>query len=252
MSKPLILISNDDGYQAPGVRALIDFVADFGEIYCVCPEEQHSGQSMALTVNSPLRIRQHDDYNGAKMFTVNGTPVDCVKLAYHHALPRKPDLVLAGINHGSNAAINVLYSGTMGAVSEGCAFGAPAIGFSLTDHALQADFQPSRPFIRHITKLVLEKGLPEGVCLNVNIPHNCCPTEMRVVRECKGNWTDEYQRYTDPTGKDFFWLTGKFENWEPENTDTDEWCLAHGIVSIVPTKLNRTAQAPDWLTDIKL
>ncbi len=240
--KPVILVSNDDGYLAPGVRALIEMLEPFGHVIAVCPDAPRSGQSMAITVNNAMRIIRVEDYGIAEMYRVNGTPVDCVKLALNTVVPRLPDLVVAGINHGSNAAINVVYSGTMGAVFEGCAFDIPSIGFSLTDHSMKANFKPCRPFVKRIVSEVLASGLPEGVCLNVNIPNSAVPPrEMRVVRVCRGKWTDEYECYKDPVGKDFYWLKGQFINEEPEATDTDEWCLAHGIVSIVPTLLDRTA-----------
>lgn len=241
--KPLILVSNDDGIDARGVHVLADVLLKFGDVTVVCPDAPQSAKSMALTMNMPLRFTRLDDYHGAKMYKVNGTPVDCVKIAMHTLGERVPDLVVSGINHGSNAAINVLYSGTMGAALEGCAFGIPSIGFSLTDHSPDADFSPCIPFVESIVGAVLEKGLPEGIALNVNIP-NCVPypTEMRVTKACKGNWTDEYREYTDPQGGKFYWLTGKFKNQEPDNPDTDEWCLSHGIVSVVPVILDITAQ----------
>lgn len=239
---PLILVSNDDGIDALGVHVLTDRLVKFGDVVVVCPDAPRSGQSMALTVNSPLRITRLDDYNGARMYKTNGTPVDCIKLAMHQVLDRTPDLVVAGINHGSNAAINVVYSGTMGAAFEGCAFGIPSIGFSLTDHSPSADFGPCIPFVDAIVNGVLTNGLPEGTCLNVNIPDSAiAPTEMRLTKACKGNWSDEYQEYTDPHGRKFYWLTGKFKNEEPDNPDTDEWCLSHGIVSVVPVMLDRTS-----------
>ncbi len=185
--KPLIFVSNDDGIFANGVHCLIDRLLQFGDVVAVCPDSPRSAQSMALTVNSPLRVTQVDDYHGAKMYKVNGTPVDCVKLSMHNVLPRIPDLVVSGINHGSNASINVLYSGTMGVAFEGCAFGIPSIGFSLTDHSPAADFEPCYPFIDAIVKGVLEHGLPEGVCLNVNIPNSATPpTEMRLTTTSAG------------------------------------------------------------------
>lgn len=240
--KPLILVSNDDGIEAKGVRYLVDRLKSFAEVVCVCPDGPRSGQSMAITFNTPLRVWKVKDYDGAKMYKVNGTPVDCVKIAIDTLLDRVPDLVVAGINHGSNAAINVMYSGTMGAVFEGCAFGVPSIGFSLTDHDPDADFMACEPFIDKIIKKVLEKGLPEGVCLNVNIPAvKPYPVEMKVVKGCRGKWTDEYEEYVDPAGQKFYWLKGRFLNDEPDNKETDEWCLSHGIVSIVPTMLDRTA-----------
>lgn len=254
MEKPLILVSNDDGYAAKGVHELIDILVKFGEVVAVCPDGPRSGQSMAITMNEPIRYIELPDYNGAKMYSVTGTPVDCVKLAMHQILPRKADLVVAGINHGSNAAINVLYSGTMGAATEGCAFGIPAIGFSLTDHSPSADFTPCKRAVDVIVENVLRYGLPEGVCLNVNIPNiDQAPKEMRHVRACRGNWNDEYKEYTDPFGRKFYWITGKFVNAEPENEQTDEWCLAHNIVSVVPTIIDRSStETPEvkWLDEV--
>lgn len=247
----LILVSNDDSYSAPGVHVLIDRLLPFGDVVAVCPHEPRSGQSMAITVNAPLQIHRHDDYHGAKIYSVTGTPVDCVKLAMHHILGRRPDLMVAGINHGSNSAINVLYSGTMGAAMEGCAFGLPSIGFSLCDHAMDADFTVCHRAIGHLTQGVIDNGLPQDVCLNVNVPKvSVEPREMRLCRPCRGHWNDEYKEYADPHGNPFFWLTGKYENLEPENESTDEWALSHGIISVVPVAIERSASAPvevPWL-----
>ena len=254
MKRPLVLVSNDDGIEAAGVHRLVEWLSPMADIVCVCPDAPRSGQSMAITVNSPLRAVRVADHAGARRFKVNGTPVDCVKLSMHRILDRRPDMVVSGINHGSNAAINVVYSGTMGAAMEGCAFGVPSVGFSLTDHSPDADFSPCRPWVERISRGVLEHGLPEGVCLNVNVPDvDSEPEEMRVVRACRGNWSDEYKEYTDPHGHKFYWLTGRFENGEPEASDTDEWCLAHGIVSVVPTLLDRTGPVAglEWLRGIR-
>jgi 5'-nucleotidase len=249
--RPLILVTNDDGHGAKGLMTLIDVMSKFGDVVCVCPAEQQSAKSMAITMNMPMRIHREADHGSAKVYTVTGTPVDCVKLAMQVVFKdRKPDLVVAGINHGSNASVNVYYSGTMGAVCEGCECGIPSIGFSLTDHAADADFVPGIPFISKITDMVIKNGLPRGVCLNVNIPNNCVPSGMRVVRDCRGRWSEEYIEYKDPMGKPFYWITGTFINDEPEATDTDQWCLEHGIISIVPTVLDRTAPkhlVPKWL-----
>lgn len=253
--RPLILVSNDDGIEARGVHALVDRLVKFGDVVVVCPDSPRSGQSMALTVNSPLRVTRVEDYNGARMYKTNGTPVDCIKLAMHNVLDRTPDLVVAGINHGSNASINVIYSGTMGATFEGCAYGIPSIGFSLTDHSPDADFGPCLPFVDALVSGVLAHGLPKGVCLNVNVPDSeKAPAEMRLTKGCKGNWTDEYEEYTDPHGRKFYWLTGKFKNEEPDNPDTDEWCLSHGIVSVVPVMLDRTAPETtgmEWIKNVQ-
>lgn len=241
-SRPLILVTNDDGIEAAGVHRLIDFLADMADIVCLCPDSPRSGGSMALTVKGGLRITDHGLYNGAAMYSTNGTPTDCVKLAWHTILrDRRPDLVVSGINHGSNAAINVLYSGTMGAAQEGCAFGVPSVGFSLTDHSPRADFDACEPFVQAIVAGMLKNPLPSGICLNVNIPHDTTPAYMQICRECKGNWSDEYVEYTDPHGHKFYMLAGKFDNAEPQATDTDEYALHHGIVSIVPVMLERTA-----------
>lgn len=249
--RPLILVSNDDSYTAKGVHVLIDRLVKFGDVVAVCPQYPHSGQSMAISINSPLRILEQPDYNGARMFAVNGTPVDCVKLSMHHILGRRPDLVVAGINHGSNAAVNVLYSGTMGAAMEGAVFGIPSIGFSLTDHDPEADFSPCLDAIDLLVAETLKRGLPRDVCLNVNVPNiPSTPKEMRVAVPCRGNWNDEYREYTDPNGHKFYWLTGKYENLEPGNTATDEWCLSHGIISVTQTAAERTScniDKVDWL-----
>lgn len=238
----LILVSNDDGIHAKGVHELIRRLLPMGHVVAVCPDGPRSGQSMAITVNGPLRIRRMEDFLGAEMYAVDGTPVDCVKLAMHTILRnRRPDMICSGINHGSNSAVNVVYSGTMGAVFEGCAFGIPSVGFSLTDHSADADFSPCLPFVDRIASAVLEKGLPSGIALNVNIPDcDIAPTRMKVVRSCRGNWNDEYVRYVDPSGHDFYLLSGKFVSEEPDAEDTDEWCLSHGIVSVVPVLLDRT------------
>lgn len=241
--KKLILVSNDDSISAKGVHELVKCLQAIGEVVCVCPDSPQSGMSMALTVNSPLKVKKLPDYHGASMYKVTGTPVDCVKMAVDNLLPRKPDIVVSGINHGSNAAINVVYSGTVGAALEGCAYGIPSIGFSLTSHDEDADFSPCLPVVSKLVKLVLERGLPDGICLNVNMPAKVKEyKEMRVTRSCKGRWDDRYEEYFDPAGRPFYWLAGNFINEEPEVTDTDEWCLDHGIVSVVPIKLDPTYQ----------
>ncbi len=251
--RPLILVSNDDSYMARGVHALIDRLVKFGDVVAVCPQHPQSGQSMAITVNEPLRITRLDDYNGARMYHVSGSPVDCIKLAMHHILDRRPDLVVTGINHGSNSAINVLYSGTMGAAMEGSAFGIPSIGFSLTDHSADADFTPCEKAIDVLVEAALRHGLPEDVALNVNVPNiSGTPAEMRLCTPCRGRWNDEYKEYTDPFGRKFYWLTGRYENLEPENESTDEWALAHGMVSVVPVAIERSSdicRSVSWLPE---
>lgn len=253
--KPLILVTNDDSYLAPGVHRLIDRLVQFGDVVAVCPQYPQSGKSMALTVNEMLRIARLDDYNGAKMYHVSGTPVDCVKLAHHFILDRPIDLVVSGINHGSNAAVNVLYSGTMGAAMEGAVIGVPSIGFSLTDHSWEADFTPCRDAIDVLVPALLSNGLPRDVALNVNVPDigGRIPAQMRVCTQCRGRWNDEYREYTDPAGKKFYLLTGRFEDSEPDNSATDEWALRHGMISVVPVSVDRTqavASYVPWLAGV--
>lgn len=249
--RPLILVSNDDGIDAPGVHRLIDFISEFGDVIVVCPDGPRSGQSMAISFCTPMRLTQTDDYKGAKMYKTNGTPVDCVKLAVYEALDRRPDLVVSGINHGSNSAVNVVYSGTMGAAFEGCAFGIPSIGFSITSHDHAQDLSACEPFVKEIVRKVIEHGLPKGICLNVNIPsYSTPPTEMRLVRSCKGNWSDEYDKHLDENGEPYYILTGTFTNEEPDATDTDEWCLANNIVSVVAVALDRTINLAELNPDL--
>lgn len=251
--RPLILISNDDSFTAPGVHVLIDRLVKLGDVVAVCPRTPQSGMSMAITVNEPLRITRLPDYNGAEMYHVSGTPVDCVKLSMHHILKRRPDLVVSGINHGSNSAVNVLYSGTMGAAMEGAVFGIPSIGFSLTDHSMDADFTPCLDAIDLLCSEALAKGMPLDVALNVNIPNiNRRPSEMRLCQPCRGMWNDEYKEYADPSGKKFYWLSGQYINLEPDNHYTDEWALAHDIISVVPVSIGREKSMGakvDWLDD---
>lgn len=239
--KPLILISNDDGVHARGLHHLINIANRFGDVIAVAPDRPRSGQSAALTVNSPLEIVGHDPIGTAKVYSVTGTPVDCIKLALHAITPRRPDLVLSGINHGSNAAVNNIYSGTMGAAMEACLAGIPAIGYSILNHSPQADFEPLTEFIEAITERVLEKGLPQDICLNVNFPKDCRPQGVKVLRAAAGHWTEEYADYTDPHGRPFYWLTGRFHNEEPDAADTDEYWLARGFGSIVPIRPGQTA-----------
>lgn len=239
--KPLIMITNDDGVDARGLHRLIELAQGLGDIIVVAPDGPRSGQSSALTVNGPLFINECEPQGHAQVYSCNGTPVDCVKLGIHAVMPRKPDLLLSGINHGSNAAINNIYSGTMGAAMEACLDGIPAIGFSLLDHSLEADFDMMSPFVRPIIETVLTKGLPQDVCLNVNFPAHCEPKGVKVVRNCRGAWTEEYRDYTTPHGQPFYWLTGKFHNEEPDNPETDEYWLGRGYGTIVPIRPDQTA-----------
>lgn len=239
-NKPLILITNDDGINARGIFYLVDCVKDMGDVYVVAPDMAQSGKSSAMSMNVPLRITEHPDYNGAKVFSVSGTPVDCVKLALYAIVPRRPDLLLSGINHGSNAGNNVIYSGTMGAAFETCMLGVPSIGYSYLSHSPEADFTNTRCYIEDITRRVIKNGLPDGVCLNVNFPKGDI-NGAKVVRAARGYWTEEFERYVDPTGKPFYWLSGQFKNMEPESNDTDHYWLERGYASIVPARADQSA-----------
>jgi 5'-nucleotidase len=234
MKRPLILITNDDGDTAQGIQVLTRLMMEIGDVVVMAPDGGRSGQSNAITVSHPIRYTKIEEREGLVRYKCTGTPTDCVKLALHDILDRKPDLLVSGINHGSNAAINIIYSGTMGAVLEGCENGLTSIGFSICDHSMHADFSQFEKYITQITLETLKNGLPYGVCLNVNAPKGEIKG-IKIARQCKGNWTEEYAQ-----GRTYFWLTGYFKNHEPDMHDTDEWALANGYVSIVPSKIDLT------------
>lgn len=231
--RPLILISNDDGIAARGILTLADIASDFGDVTVVAPDTPQSGKSSALTVNEALRITQHPARGAVQMYSVNGTPVDCVKLGMHAVVPRRPALLLSGINHGSNAAVNNIYSGTMGAAMEGCIYGIASIGFSLLDHSPAADFGPVEGMVADIIGRTLACGLPAGICLNVNFPAVAAVRGLKAVRAAKGYWTEEYASYASPSGHTFYMLAGRFHNFEPDNPETDEYWLARGYATAV-------------------
>jgi 5'-nucleotidase len=240
MNKPLILITNDDGHDAQGIEVLTRLMTQIGDVIVVAPDGPRSAQSNALTVTHPVRFKKLEEREGLIRYSCTGTPTDCVKLALNEIVERKPDLVVAGINHGSNAAINVIYSGTMGAVLEGCENGILSIGFSICNHSLDADFTNLEPYVLQITREALKNGLPHATCLNVNAPVGEI-AGVKVARQCDGRWVKEYAKRMDPHGRAYYWLTGNFESHEPESEDTDEWALDHGYISIVPTKIDLTA-----------
>lgn len=242
--RPLILITNDDGFSSKGIRTLIEVAQEFGDVIVMAPEHNVSAKGLSLTTERPLRVREvsglvdqakAESSHSTKMYACDGTPTDCLKLAFEYFCPHTPDLVLSGINHGSNSSINILYSGTMGAVLEATMLGAKAIGFSLLNHSPEADFTPCVPYIRHIVGHVLEKGLPDNVALNVNFPRLAASEikGIRVCRQAQARWLDSFEHRVDPRGRDYWWLTGKFDCPDPQ-PDTDEWALANGYVSVVP------------------
>lgn len=238
--KPLILITNDDGFMAKGIKALVESVQDLGEVIVVAPDGPRSGMSSAITSLQPVRVYLEKEEKDLKIYSSTGTPVDCVKLGINELTERKPDIVLSGVNHGSNAAVAVLYSGTMGAALEGAVFKIPSIGFSILDHSHNADFSYAKEYIRLITKQVLEEGLPAGTCLNVNIPKGNSLKGIRVCKQTPGKWIKEFLRSKDGANKDVFWLTGEFANDNPHDEQTDEWALANRYVSVVPVKVDMT------------
>jgi len=222
-----------------------------GDVVVVAPDGQRSGASSSITVTLPTRLHRVHAEEGLKMYICSGTPVDSVKLALNVLFKdRFPDLLVTGINHGSNSSISVVYSGTMGAAIEGCVNGIPSIGFSLCNYHPDADFLQVMPFVKTIAENVLEKGLPKGVCLNVNMPE-FKPEGVRICRQARGQWTEEFVSHDDPNGRPYFWLTGSLRNNEPEASDTDEWALANDYISIVPIKIDMTAheaveQLKEW------
>lgn len=252
VNKPLIFVTNDDGFMAKGINCLVESLIGLGEIVVVAPDGPRSGMSGAITSIQPIRysLISKDVEKDITVYACTGTPVDCVKLGISEIVGRKPDLLVSGINHGSNASICVLYSGTMGAAIEGCLFKVPSIGFSLLDHAHDADFSHTYPITRALSQEILKTGLPNGVCLNVNIPHS--NNELKGIKVCKqasGQWVDEFKKSEDGANKEIFWLTGRFWNDDLNDVATDEWALANGYATVVPTKVDMTDH--DQLMEMK-
>lgn len=243
--KPLILVTNDDGIFAPGITALAKIASKFGNIVVIAPDKPQSGMGHAITINSTLRIQKTHFHNALIEYSCSGTPVDCVKMAVNHVLKKRPDLVISGINHGSNSSINVIYSGTMSAAIEGALEGTSSIGFSLCDYSIEADFTQAEKFIEKIIEQTLKNKLPKGVCLNVNIPKLKANDikGIKVVRQARANWVERFDERKDPYGREYYWLTGEFVNFEPESLDTDEWALSNGYISVVPTQADLTAHS---------
>ena len=244
LENPLILVVNDDGINAPGIRALISVAKEFGEVLVVAPDKPQSGMGHAITLDSTLHINKID-IDGITAYSCSGTPVDCVKIAVNKLLDRKPDIIVSGINHGSNSSINVIYSGTMSAALEGALEKIPSIGFSLLNHSVEADFTASKYYARKIISQVLKSDFSNEMCLNVNIPNLSTDliAGVKVCRQAKGNWEEDYDERTDPMGRTYYWLSGNFVIADT-GEDTDEWALANNYVSVVPIQ-------PD-ITDYKL
>lgn len=239
--RPLIFIGNDDGFRAGGLAALIDIASRYGDVVAVAPYEHQSGKSSAITVDTPLRVHCIKSSLHTMIYSVNGTPVDCAKLAFDRLLPRTPDLVLSGINHGYNSGNSVIYSGTMGVVFEGSFRGVPSIGFSYGDYMPDADFTPCVPVAEQIIKDALGGGIAKGVCLNVNIPKCDKVAGVKRVRSAVGYWKEEFEERVDPRGRVYYWLTGSYHNEEPDNPETDLYWLDRNYATIVPCRADQTA-----------
>lgn len=239
--QPIILVTNDDGITAPGIRALIEAVNPLGKVVVVAPESPQSAKGHAITIGIPLRLNQVHIFGEIEAYQCSGTPVDCVKLAKDKVLGKAPDICVSGINHGANHSINVIYSGTMSAAMEAAIEGIPSVGFSLLDYQFNADFNTAKTIAHQITERILRGELPGGALLNVNIP----PMKtgqikgIRICRQANAKWVEEFDERTDPTGKKYYWLTGEFKNLD-KGDDTDVWALAHGYVSVVPITFDLT------------
>ncbi len=243
MQKPLILISNDDGINAYGIRHLVDLMKTLGEVVVIAPDSPQSGMGHAITIGNTLRLNESHLFEDVKAYQCSGTPADCVKLAKGYVLDRKPDLVVSGINHGSNTSISVIYSGTMSAALEGAIEDIPSIGFSVCDYSLEADFSHADEHVIKISQQVLKTGLPKGVALNVNFPakREKEPIKgIKICRQTRAKWQEEFDRRIDPAGRQYFWLTGSFVN-QDKGEDIDQWAIDHNYTSVVPVSFDMTA-----------
>lgn len=244
MKRPLILVSNDDGITSKGIRTLVNVMKRLGDVLVVAPDSPQSGMGHAITVGETLRLTESFIFEGVKAYECSGTPADCVKMARHFVLRDKvqPDVVVSGVNHGSNTSISVLYSGTMSAAIEGAIEGTPAIGFSLCDFSHDAEFAHIEEYIYKITKQVLDKGLQKGVALNVNFPpKRLDPIKgIRICRQANAKWVEEFLERLDPNGRKYYWMTGNFVNFD-KGEDNDEWAIANNYVSVVPCQFDLTA-----------
>jgi 5'-nucleotidase len=239
--RPLILISNDDGVVAKGISELIKFLRPLGELVVMAPDAPRSGNACAITVTEPIHYRLVRQEVGLTVYKCSGSPVDCVKLAFHTVLDRTPSLVIGGINHGDNSGVNVHYSGTMGVVIEGCLKGIPSISFSLCSHDANANFEPTGALVREITRQVLTHGLPPLTCLNVNFPVVDEIKGIRICEQAKGQWVKEWEDLDVHRGNHYFWLSGEFADSNLDNEQTDHWALANGYAAITPITVDVTA-----------
>lgn len=240
--RPFILVSNDDGYGAKGIRELVRMLSPLADILVCAPDGARSGYSRAFSATVPLTLKHIDKREGVETWACNGTPTDCVKMALSQLCHgRRPEMVVGGINHGDNASVNAHYSGTMGVVMEGCMKYIPSVAFSLCDHDPDADFTPLEPVVKAITQRVLSDGLPTGVCLNVNFPVAAAFRGVKACRMAKATWGREVETHHHSRGYDYYWMVGQYTNDEPEAEDTDNWALTHGYVAVTPTTIDLTA-----------
>lgn len=240
--RPLILVTNDDGISSKGIRSLFDAIQEFGDIVLIAPDSPQSGMGHAITIHDPLRLKASKLFGEIQSYSCSGTPVDCVKLGVSEIMHRKPDLLVSGINHGANTATNVLYSGTMSAAVEGAMEGIPSIGFSLDDFQADADFSVAKDVINTVVREVLSNGMPEGTCLNVNIP-KVTRDEHKGIKICKqahAYWEDRFDKRIDQHDNPYYWLTGKFTD-VGKTKDTDLFWIEKGYTTVVPTKFDLTA-----------
>lgn len=237
--KPLILVSNDDSIISPGIRVLVELMKQIGEVIVVAPDSPQSGMGHAITLDVPIRIEKVDVFEGVTAYQCSGTPADCVKLAIDKLVPRKPDLMVSGINHGSNSSINVIYSGTMSAAVEAAIDGIQAIGFSLCDYSFDADFAPAKPYISKIANNLLQNPLPYGTLLNVNIPKTADIKGVKVCRQADAKWEENFEERTDPFNRKYYWMVGNFLNMD-KGEDTDQWALENNYISLVPVQFDLT------------
>lgn len=239
--QPTILITNDDGITAPGIKALVECVKDLGKVVVVAPDKPQSGMGHAITIGHPLRLHAMNTFGDVEAYQCSGTPVDCVKLAVDKVLHRKPDICLSGINHGANHSINVIYSGTMSAALEACIESIPSIGFSLLDYSVEADFSGAQQYAKLLVEQVLAKKYDKHLCLNVNVPK--VPAELlkglKVCRQAYAKYEEKFDDRKDPHGKNYYWLTGEFVNFD-KGKDTDVWALEHNYISVVPVEFDLT------------
>ena len=241
--KPLILVTNDDGITSPGIRILIKQMNILGDVVVVAPNSPQSGKSHAISISEPLRCDPIDIDTGPQIeYSCSGTPADCIKLAIHEILDRRPDIIVSGVNHGSNASVNVIYSGTMAAAIEGAMQGIPSIGFSILDYDWNTDFSFAEKYVSEITSKVIHQGLPNGVCLNVNIPKakNKDYNGVRVCHQTIGKWEEDFDKRKDPFQKDYYWMSGEFKN-QDDSKNCDIRTLENDFISIVPIQFDLTS-----------